>query len=78
MSFDQVGGATFRMILDVGEWDRSLAINSPGQSGVPSSPHFGDLLESWSQGETFPLLYSREKVDKATRQRFLLVPAAKP
>jgi penicillin amidase len=36
-------GASFRMIVDVGRWDRSLAINTPGQSGDPGSPHYRDL-----------------------------------
>ena len=31
-------GATYREIFDVANWDRSLAINVPGQSGQPGSP----------------------------------------
>lgn len=74
-SFDQLGGATFRMVLDVGSWDDSVANNSPGQSGVPGSDHYADLTVPWSRGEAFPLLYSKERVDEATTLRIELRPA---
>ncbi|MEM6706369.1 MAG: penicillin acylase family protein [Acidobacteriota bacterium] len=77
-SYDQLGGATFRMVLDVGEWDNSLANNAPGQSGVPGSEHYADLIEPWSRGEAFPLLYSQDRVDEATTLRIELRPVADP
>jgi penicillin G amidase len=67
-------GASFRMVLDVGKWDNSVAINTPGQSGNPSSAHYRDLFPLWLAGEYFPLLYSRSAVKKATEHRILLVP----
>jgi penicillin amidase len=72
--FRQVSGASFRMVLDVGEWDRSVAMNSPGQSGDPRSPHYADLFEPWAQDRAFPLLYSRDAVLEATRTRLRLLP----
>lgn len=73
-SFDQMHGATFREILDVSDWDLSLAINAPGQSGDPSSPHDQDLLSLWSRGEYFPLLYSRSRVDADAETTITLSP----
>ena len=52
-------GASFRMVIDVGNWDNSRAINAPGQSGDPRSPHYGDLAPLWAAGEYVPLLYFR-------------------
>jgi penicillin amidase len=63
--FNQMSGSTFRIVIDVGNWDGSMALNSPGQSGRPDSPHFKDLLQPWADGAAFPLLYSREKIDEA-------------
>src|SRR6185503_17404140 len=40
VDLEQTSGATFSVIVDVGNWDRSLATNAPGQSGVPASAHF--------------------------------------
>ena len=74
--FVQRYGATFRMLLDVGNWDESLAMNSPGQSGDPASPHYRDLFSAWARDESFPLLYSRERVLDAAERRLLLRPAA--
>lgn len=74
-SFWHVQGASFRMVLDVGNWDDSRAINTPGQSGDPASPHYRDLAASWAEGKYFPLLYSRVAVEKATKQVIELVPA---
>lgn len=67
-------GATFRILMDVGNWDESRAMNAPGQSGDLHSPHHRDLFEPWVEGETFPLLYSRKSVEEATEQILVLQP----
>jgi penicillin amidase len=72
--FRQNGGATFRLVIDVGAWDESVAMNSPGQSGVPGSPHHHDLFESWAADEAFPLLYSRDAVEWNLSDRLILRP----
>ncbi|QIN78472.1 penicillin acylase family protein [Rubrobacter marinus] len=72
--FRQTGGSSFRIVVDVGEWDGSLFMNSPGQSGDPESQHYSDLFEGWAEGGAFPLLYSREEVEEATEARIVLEP----
>jgi penicillin amidase len=72
--FLQTSGASFRMVLDVGNWDASLAVNTPGQSGNPDSPHYRDLFELWARDQAFPLLYSREAVLAAAEERIVLQP----
>ncbi len=73
--FVQINGPSFRVVVDVGNWDNSRAINAPGQSGDPSSPHYRDLADKWSKGEYFPLLYSRQAIEANTLQKFTLTPA---
>jgi penicillin amidase len=70
----QESGASFRVIVDLGDWDRSLATNAPGQSGDPDSPHYRDLAQAWADGEYFPLLYSREKIEAAAEATTVLRP----
>jgi penicillin G amidase len=70
-----VSGASFRMVLDVGAWDNSVAINTPGQSGDPASPHYRDLFPLWAKGEYVPLLYSRPAIEAATERVLTLTPA---
>jgi penicillin G amidase len=73
-SFDQVSGASYREIFDLADWDKSVAINVPGQSGQPGSKHYDDLLPLWSKGQYFPLNYSRAAVDDATTDVLRLTP----
>lgn len=73
-SYDQVSGASYREILDTSDWDRSRAVNTPGQSGQPGSPHYSDLMQLWDVGRYFPLLYSRKAVEGETTDRLTLEP----
>lgn len=67
-------GASFRMVLDVGNWDASRTINTPGQSGDPFSGHYRDLAPLWATGQYVPLLYSRGAVEAATAEAITLTP----
>jgi penicillin amidase len=73
--FAQNDGATFREVLDLADWDNSVATSAPGQSGQPGSPHFADLLPYWQEGRYFPLTFSREKVEEVAARRLTLAPA---
>jgi penicillin amidase len=76
--FDVRSGASFRMVLDVGNWDAARMTNAPGQSGDPRSPFYGSLLEGWANEESFPMLYTRAAIEAATVQRLRLRPAPAP
>ena len=60
--FRVVSGASVRVVMDVGAWDNSMAINTPGQSGDPSSPHYRDLFARWATGNYVPFVWSRPRV----------------
>lgn len=74
--FNQRSGASFRMVIDVGNWDASVAMNNPGQSGDPRSPHYRDLFEPWAADQAFPLLYTRPAILEAAEARIELIPAS--
>ncbi len=65
-------GASFRMVLDVGNWDNAWMTNAPGQSGDPRSPFYANLLEGWAKEKSFPLLYSRYRIERDAAQRIKL------
>ncbi len=67
-------GASYREILDVADWDRSIATNTPGQSGQPSSPFYGNLLPLWTDDQYFPLAFSPEAVERHAAHRLTLRP----
>jgi len=68
-------GASYREIMDVADWDRSVVTNVPGQSGQPESPFYGNLLPFWDKGEYFPLVYTRPAVDRSAAHKLSLRPA---
>lgn len=64
-----------RIIVDLGDFDRSLAILPPGQAGNPASPHHHDQAAMWLRGEYRPMLWSRGAVQKESEGRLVLAPA---
>ncbi|MEZ5402936.1 MAG: penicillin acylase family protein [Bryobacteraceae bacterium] len=73
--FRQTNGASYRQILDVADWDRSVMTNVPGESGDPGSPFYDNLLEEWAGGGYHPMPYSRKAVEAAAAERVRLEPA---
>lgn len=72
--FSQTAGATFREIMDVSDWDKSVATSAPGQSGQPSSPHFSDLAKLWADESYFSLWFSDSAVSANAETTLLLEP----
>jgi penicillin G amidase len=72
--FSQTAGATYREILDVSDWDKSVATSAPGQSGQPGSPHFADLAQLWADEQYFALPYSDSAVSAAAEATLTVVP----
>ena len=56
-------------------WDRSLVTNTPGQSGQPGSPFYGNLLPLWADDVYFPLAFSSGAVEANAAHRLTLNPA---
>lgn len=73
--YRQTNGASYRHIMDLADWDRSVFTSTPGQSGQPESPYYSNLLDAWARHEYAPLAYSRPAVESATRHRLRLEPA---
>jgi penicillin amidase len=71
---NQTSGGSLKIIADTEDWDNSVGLNTPGQSGDPDSPHYRDLFQLWAQGQYFPVAYSRKKVDSVTESVTRLAP----
>jgi len=70
----QSSGASFRMIVNTGDWDAAIGTNAPGQSGNPESPFYNNLFKDWAEDQYFPVYYSKEKIRSVTYKRTLLIP----
>jgi penicillin amidase len=71
---NQRSGASFRIIVDTGDWDRSVGMNTPGQSGDPHSSHYRDLFANWANDRFHPIVYARARVEAALDERIELQP----
>jgi penicillin amidase len=47
--------ASFRLLCDVGDPERSRWQHMTGQSGHPGSPHYDDLMQDWLAGRSNPV-----------------------
>jgi penicillin amidase len=72
---NQTTGASFKMLLDTENWDNSVGMNNPGQSGDVNNPHYRDLNALWGKGKYFPIFYSRDKINSVAENVTLLEPA---
>ena len=55
--YNQGSGGSFRLIVNTGDWDAAIGTNTPGQSGNPESPFYGNLFEDWAM-DKYCLLYT--------------------
>ncbi len=63
----------FEIVSDAADWDRTHAMNAPGQSESPGSPHFSDLAQAWAVGATIDLPFSQQAVDAAAETTLVLI-----
>ncbi|BCX04346.1 MAG: penicillin amidase [Candidatus Roseilinea sp.] len=67
-------GPSWRAVYDVGDWDQSLGIHTTGQSGHAYHLHYDDMIPLWLKGESRPLLWTREAVERSGREKLTLTP----
>ena len=70
----QSSGASFRMIVNTGDWDAAVGTNGPGQSGDPASPFYDNLFAPWAKNKYFPVYFSKNKIDSVAVDRIILTP----
>lgn len=56
---------TARLVVDLSDLDRSLAVLTPGNSGNPASPHYRDQVQAWAAGAHGAAPFSRAAVEAA-------------
>ncbi|PKP35899.1 MAG: penicillin acylase family protein [Bacteroidetes bacterium HGW-Bacteroidetes-17] len=70
----QSSGASFRLIVNTGDWDEAVGTNGPGQSGNPDSPFYSNLFEPWARDQYFPVYYSLDKIKEVAVTKTVLNP----
>lgn len=67
-------GASMRQITDFAGKSRTQSVIPGGQSGIPASPHYTDLLPLWAEGRYHPLAMEREEIETFAASRLVLNP----
>ncbi|MCA1218994.1 penicillin acylase family protein [Streptomyces sp. 8L] len=65
---------SMRMVVNVGDWDKSRWINLTGASGHAYSAHYTDQTKKWEDGELLPWAFGIDAVNKATKDKLTLNP----
>lgn len=74
--FDALGATvSYRQVIDLADFDRSVSVLPCGQSGQPGNAHYADQLALWRTGRQHPMLFSRAAVERGTVDRLVLRPA---
>ena len=72
--FAQNHGAGYRAVYDLGAPERSVFIQSTGQSGNPLSSNYEDYAEAWGDGRYVPMLTDRSRVEEDALGTLVLTP----
>jgi len=65
---------SYRQIVDLSDFNQSLWVLPPGQSGQIGSQHYQDQVDAWRNGRYFPMLWDRDKIKAATMKLLTLNP----
>lgn len=70
---NNTSGASFRIVVDTEDWEKTIGINNPGQSGNPESPFYKNLFPIWANDEFVSIPFSKEKIQmlKASEERLV-------
>jgi len=71
---NQGSGGSLKIVADTEDWDNSVGLNTPGQSGDPDNPHYRDLFAPWARGQYFPIAFSRAKVESVRESTIRITP----
>jgi penicillin G amidase len=72
--FANRAGSTYRAIYDFADLERSLYIQTTGQSGNPFSPHYRSFAERWAKVDYIEIPTRREAIAKSALGTWTLTP----
>ncbi|MFF3323156.1 penicillin acylase family protein [Streptomyces sp. NPDC002889] len=65
---------SMRMVLNVGDWDKSRWINLTGASGHAYNAHYTDQTDKWANGDLLDWAYGEQAVSAKTVDTLTLTP----
>lgn len=65
---------SMRMIVDLGNLDRSITVHTTGESGHAYASHYVDMAPMWAGLRYYPMLWKRAGVEARSKEHLRLVP----
>jgi penicillin G amidase len=75
--FAVVSGPEYRLVVDLADLDATTTVLTTGQSGLPGSPHYQDMVDPWARCAYLPLPFSAGAVEAARTGETRLEPQAR-
>ncbi|MFE4055739.1 penicillin acylase family protein [Streptomyces sp. NPDC059096] len=72
--YEVVWVPSMRMVVNVGDWDKSRWINLTGASGHAYNAHYTDQTDKWAKGELLDWSFTPNAVQKSTKDTLTLEP----
>ncbi|MET8676977.1 penicillin acylase family protein [Streptomyces sp. NPDC004647] len=72
--YDVVWVPSMRMIVNLGDLDKSRWINLTGASGHAFNAHYSDQTDKWAKGDLLPWAFSNQEVEDGTSDTLALTP----
>jgi penicillin amidase len=74
--YTAISGPSMRMVVDLSDLDKSLWVNSTGQSGHANHENYDDQIDAWANNEQFPWPFTQAAVSAAKEHELTLKPPA--
>jgi penicillin amidase len=72
--FSVLSGPEYRLVVDLGDLDGATTVLTTGESGLPGSPHYDDMVDPWARVAYLPLPFSPGAVEAASTGETRLEP----
>jgi penicillin amidase len=65
---------SMRMLVDLADWSKSMAVHTTGQSGHIDNEHYDDMIPLWLNGQNVPFLWERADIRADAQATLVLTP----
>jgi penicillin amidase len=65
---------SMRQVIDLSDFQNSVAVHTTGQSGHPFHRHYDDMISLWQNGELHPMHWERASVEGDAEGTLSLIP----
>ena len=72
--FEQFSAVSYRQIIDLGDFSRSVSTHTLGQSGHPFVKHYDDFVPLWHKGKYHIMMFDQSDIKQNEESRLILSP----